>query len=60
MARAEISFADAKEPVIEFKEPAKILNWIINRTEKRARRKAVGPKPEAAAKSASTGKPADE
>jgi nanoRNase/pAp phosphatase (c-di-AMP/oligoRNAs hydrolase) len=60
MARAEIGLADAKEPVIDFKDPAKVLNWIINRTEKRARRKAAGPKPEAAAKYASAGKPADE
>jgi nanoRNase/pAp phosphatase (c-di-AMP/oligoRNAs hydrolase) len=53
MARAEISLADTKEPVVDFKDPHKLLNWIIARTEKRARRKASGPKPEAAVKAVS-------
>ena len=54
MARAEISLADAREPAVDFKDPQKLLNWIITRSEKRAQRKAAGPKPEAAAKPALT------
>ncbi len=48
MARAEISLADAREPAVDFKDPQKLLNWIITRSEKRAQRKTAGPKPEAA------------
>jgi nanoRNase/pAp phosphatase (c-di-AMP/oligoRNAs hydrolase) len=50
MARAEISLADAREPAVDFKDPQKLVNWIISRTEKRTLRKPAGPKPEAAAK----------
>jgi nanoRNase/pAp phosphatase (c-di-AMP/oligoRNAs hydrolase) len=54
MARAEISLADAREPAVDFKDPQKLLNWIITRSEQRAQRRAAGPKPEAAAKPALT------
>jgi nanoRNase/pAp phosphatase (c-di-AMP/oligoRNAs hydrolase) len=53
MARAEISLADPKEPAIDYKDPSKVLNWIINRTEKRPQRKTASMKPEAAARPAS-------
>jgi nanoRNase/pAp phosphatase (c-di-AMP/oligoRNAs hydrolase) len=43
-ARAEINLAESKEPGIDFKDPRKVLNWIITRTEKRTRRKAAAPK----------------
>lgn len=50
MARAEISLTDAREPAVDFKDAQKVVSWIITRTEKRTLRKAVGTKPEAAAK----------
>jgi nanoRNase/pAp phosphatase (c-di-AMP/oligoRNAs hydrolase) len=50
MARAEISLTDAKEPAVDCKDPSKVLNWVIGRTEKRARRKTAAAKPDAAAK----------
>jgi nanoRNase/pAp phosphatase (c-di-AMP/oligoRNAs hydrolase) len=59
MARAEISLADAKEPVIDYKDPSKVLNWIVHHTEKRTRRKGVGPKPETVAKPTSNGSSAN-
>ncbi|MCU0601458.1 MAG: DHH family phosphoesterase [Desulfobacterales bacterium] len=48
MARAEINLIDSKEPGIDFKDPRKVLNWVITRTEKRTRRKASAAKPAAA------------
>lgn len=48
MARAEINLVDSKEPGIDFKDPRKVLNWIITRTEKRTGRKASAAKPAAA------------
>jgi nanoRNase/pAp phosphatase (c-di-AMP/oligoRNAs hydrolase) len=45
MARAEINLVDSKEPGIDFKDPRKVLNWIITRTEKRTGRKASAAKP---------------
>jgi nanoRNase/pAp phosphatase (c-di-AMP/oligoRNAs hydrolase) len=39
MARAEISLADLKDPHIDFKDDRKVINWIINRTEKRPKTK---------------------
>jgi len=54
MARAEISLIDAKEPVVDFKDPHKLLNWIITRTERRTQHKAAGAKPDAAAKAVPT------
>jgi hypothetical protein len=35
MARAEINLADWKDAGIDFKEPRKVLKWIMTRTEKR-------------------------
>jgi nanoRNase/pAp phosphatase (c-di-AMP/oligoRNAs hydrolase) len=35
MARAEINLPDWKDAGIDFKDPRKVLNWIITRTEKR-------------------------
>jgi hypothetical protein len=52
MARAEISLTDAREPAVDFRDPQKLVNWIITRTEKRSLRKAAGTKPESAAKPA--------
>jgi nanoRNase/pAp phosphatase (c-di-AMP/oligoRNAs hydrolase) len=52
MARAEIGLADAREPAVDFKDPQKLLNWIITRTERRAQRRAAAAKPESAAKAA--------
>jgi nanoRNase/pAp phosphatase (c-di-AMP/oligoRNAs hydrolase) len=52
-ARAEINLADSKEPGIDFKDPRKVLNWIITRTEKRTWRKA------AAFKANAEGKPVE-
>ena len=43
-ARAEINLADSKEPGIDFKDPRKVLNWIITRMEKRTRRSAAASK----------------
>jgi nanoRNase/pAp phosphatase (c-di-AMP/oligoRNAs hydrolase) len=57
MARAEISLADAREPAVDFKDPQKLLNWIITRSEKRAQRKTAGPKPEAAKPALTEAKP---
>lgn len=51
MARAEINLVDSKEPGIDFKDPRKVLNWIITRTEKRTGRKATAAKPAAVEKS---------
>jgi len=51
MARAEINLVDSKEPGIDFKDPRKVLNWIITRTEKRTGRKASAAKPATAEKS---------
>lgn len=48
MARAEINLIDSKEPGIDFKDPRKVLNWVITRTEKRTRRKASAARPAAA------------
>ena len=48
MARAEINLIDSKEPGIDFKDPRKVVNWVITRTEKRTRRKASAAKPAAA------------
>jgi nanoRNase/pAp phosphatase (c-di-AMP/oligoRNAs hydrolase) len=45
MARAEINLVDSKEPGIDFKDPRKVLNWIITRTEKRTGRKASAATP---------------
>lgn len=52
MARAEINLADAKEPALDSKDAPRLLNWIISRTEKRARPKAAGGRPESAARPA--------
>ena len=54
MARAEINLIDSKEPGIDFKDPRKVLNWVITRTEKRTRRKASAARP-AAAENSSNG-----
>jgi nanoRNase/pAp phosphatase (c-di-AMP/oligoRNAs hydrolase) len=43
-ARAEINLPDSKEPGIDFKDPRKVLNWIITRTEKRTRSKIIAPR----------------
>jgi nanoRNase/pAp phosphatase (c-di-AMP/oligoRNAs hydrolase) len=43
MARAEINLAEWKDASIDFKEPRKVLKWIMTRTEKR-----TGPKNQAA------------
>jgi nanoRNase/pAp phosphatase (c-di-AMP/oligoRNAs hydrolase) len=51
-ARAEISLADSKEPGIDFRDPRKVLSWIITRTEKRTHREAAAPKANAAEKPA--------
>ena len=48
MARAEINLIDSKEPGIDFKDPRKVVNWVITRTEKRTRRKASAARPAAA------------
>ena len=48
MARAEVNLVDSKEPAIDFKDPRKVLNWIITRTEKRTRLQAAAAKPAAA------------
>ena len=45
MARAEINLVDSKEPGIDFKDPRKVLSWVITRTEKRTGRKASPPRP---------------
>jgi nanoRNase/pAp phosphatase (c-di-AMP/oligoRNAs hydrolase) len=45
MARAEISLAEPREAGLDSKDPRKVLNWIITRTEKRAGRKAPAAKP---------------
>lgn len=55
MARAEISLVDGKEPGVDLKDPHKVLNWIIARTERRTQRKTAAPKPDAAAKAVSSG-----
>jgi len=55
MARAEISLTDTKEPAVDYRDPSKVLSWIINRTEKRAQRKPAAPRAEAAAKPLSNG-----
>ena len=54
MARAEINLIDSKEPGIDFKDPRKVVNWVITRTEKRTRRKASAARP-AAAENSSNG-----
>ena len=54
MARAEINLVDSKEPGIDFKDPRKVVNWVITRTEKRTRRKASAARP-AAAENSSNG-----
>jgi nanoRNase/pAp phosphatase (c-di-AMP/oligoRNAs hydrolase) len=40
MARAEIDLAEWKDNVLDFKDPRKVLHWIITRTEKRTGVKA--------------------
>jgi nanoRNase/pAp phosphatase (c-di-AMP/oligoRNAs hydrolase) len=47
VARAEINLVDSKEPGIDFKDPRRVLNWIITRTEKRTGRRTPAARPSA-------------
>jgi nanoRNase/pAp phosphatase (c-di-AMP/oligoRNAs hydrolase) len=46
MARAEINLNELKEPIIDFKDDRKVLNWIITRTATKTERKPPLPKSE--------------
>jgi nanoRNase/pAp phosphatase (c-di-AMP/oligoRNAs hydrolase) len=45
MARAEINLAEWREPLLDFKELRRVNAWIIQRTEKRAGRRAAETRP---------------
>lgn len=49
MARAEINLAELKEPIVDFKDDRKVLNWLITRTAKKTEQKPSAAKLEARA-----------